>query len=130
LAEVYVHFVWATWDRHPLLTEHVRPRVYNCIRGECARMKAEVVAIGGVEDHVHVLVRVPATISLSMIVKQLKGVSSHMVNHTTEGTTFKWQGGYGAFSVSRRLLPRARDYVLHQEERHRRGNLVRSFEPH
>ena len=126
-AEVYIHLVWSTWDRHPLLTERVRPRVFNCIRSECARMKADVVALGGVEDHVHVLLRVPATLSIAAIVKQIKGSSSHLANAGED--TFKWQGGYGAFSVPRRLLARARDYVLNQEERHRSGNLIGDFEP-
>jgi REP element-mobilizing transposase RayT len=90
-------------------------------------MKADVVALGGVEDHVHVLIRVPATLSISSIVKQIKGSSSHLANAGED--TFKWQGGYAAFSVSRGLLARARDYVQNQEERHRAGKLVRDFEP-
>ena len=60
---LYLHFVWATWDRHPYLVEPLRSRVYGCIQGECGRLGADVIAIGGVEDHVHVLVRVPATIA-------------------------------------------------------------------
>jgi REP element-mobilizing transposase RayT len=126
--EVYVHLVWATWNRQPFLTRDVKPRVFNCIRAECAQMKADVVALGGVEDHMHALVRLPATQSISSLVKQIKGSSSHLVNHTCEDY-FKWQGGYGAFSVSRRHLASARDYVLHQEERHRTGSLVAEFEP-
>jgi uncharacterized OsmC-like protein/REP element-mobilizing transposase RayT len=119
--EVYLHFVWATWDRLPLLVAGVRERVYLCMREEAARLKAEIISIGGIEDHVHVLLRLPSTISIAELVKQLKGSSSHLANHEVLPRGFKWQGGYSAGSVSRRLVPVVRNYVLHQEEHHREG---------
>ena len=126
--EVYLHLVWATWDRLPLLTPAVRERVYLCIRHEAARLKAEIIAIGGIEDHVHVLLRLPATISIADLVKQLKGSSSHLANHEVLPRGFKWQGGYGCGSVSRRLVPTVRNYVLRQEEHHREGTIYPSAE--
>jgi putative transposase len=129
-AEVYVHLVWATWDRLPMLPPGVRERVHNCLRGECARMGGDALAIGGIDDHVHLLVRLPPTVSLSAFVKQLKGASSHFANHEIKSNlTFKWQGGYGAFSVSRRLIPLVHDYILRQEEHHRTGAIYAEVEP-
>jgi REP element-mobilizing transposase RayT len=117
--EVYVHLVWATWDRLPLVSPELRPGIYAAIHAECAAAKAEVIAIGGTEDHVHLLVRLPATIALSALVKQVKGVSSHLVTDAlTQGDEFRWQGAYAAFSVSPADVPRIRDYVLRQEEHH------------
>jgi putative transposase len=127
--EVYLHLVWATWDRAPLLAPDVRPRVYLCIREEAARLNAEILEIGGIEDHVHVLLRLPATVTIAMLVKQLKGSSSHLVNHEVLPRGFKWQGGYGASSVSRRALPKVRDYVRRQEEHHRDGTIYADAEP-
>jgi putative transposase len=127
--EVYLHIVWSTWDRAPLLSPEVRPRVYLCIREEAARLKAEIIAIGGIEDHVHVLLRLPATVAIATLVKQLKGSSSHLVNHEVLPRGFKWQGGYNASSVSRRVLPIVRDYVLRQEEHHRDGTIYPHAEP-
>ena len=93
-------------------------------------MRVEVIAIGGMDDHVHLLVRVPAAVSAAALVKQLKGASSHMVNHEIEKPFgFRWQGGYGAFSVSKRLLPLVKDYVLRQEEHHRMGKIHPHVEP-
>jgi putative transposase len=120
--EVFLHIVWATWDRAPLLTREVRERVYLCMREEGARVKAEIIALGGIEDHVHVLLRLPATISIADLVKQLKGSSSHLANHEVLPRGFKWQGGYSASSISPRYVHRVRDYVLRQEEHHRDGN--------
>jgi putative transposase len=127
-AEVYLHIVWATWDRAPLLTPAVRSRVYLCIREEAARLKSEVVAIGGVEDHVHVLLKLPATVTIATLVKQLKGSSSHLTNHEVLPRGFKWQGGYGASSVSRRAVPMVRDYIHRQEEHHRDGTVFPAAE--
>ncbi|HEX2076088.1 MAG TPA: IS200/IS605 family transposase [Longimicrobium sp.] len=127
--EVYVHIVWSTWARAPLLAPEVRPRVYLCIREEAARLRSEIVAIGGIEDHVHVLLRLPATVALATLVKQLKGLSSHLTNHEILPRGFTWQGGYGATSVSPRAVPRVRDYILRQEDHHRDGTIYPGAEP-
>jgi len=129
-AEIYLHLVWGTWDRHPLLTGDRVETVYRAILHECASLRAEVIAIGGMADHVHLLVRVPASLSPAALVKQVKGSSSHLMN-PTHGTaaSFRWQGGYGVFSVSRQHLARIRRYVLNQEEHHREGRTVPYLEP-
>jgi putative transposase len=118
--ELYVHLIWATWDRLPLLPAELKPAVYGCIQAECSTLGAEVVAIGGMEDHVHLLVKLPTTISVASLVKQVKGASSHLVTHKlAREDGFRWQGAYGAFSISASHVPRIRDYILHQEEHHR-----------
>jgi REP element-mobilizing transposase RayT len=124
-AELYLHLVWATWDRHPFLADpELRRRVYACLLAECTRMGADLLAVGGVEDHVHVLVRPPATIAPASLVKQMKGASSHLVNEVIRPPFFfKWQGGYGAFSVSRRHVPFIRRYIERQEDHHRERRL-------
>ena len=128
--QLYLHFTWATWDRYPFLNPSVRPRVYQCIQAECGRMGAEVIAIGGIEDHVHLLVRAPATLAPANLAKQVKGASSHLMTHEiARGETFKWQGGYGVFSVSKREVPMIREYVLHQEQHHREKRLDPELEP-
>ena len=110
---MYLHLVWSTWDRLPLLTEPIRSEVYDLIQAECTRCRADVIAIGGIADHVHLLARVPATLAPATLVKQVKGVSAHAINHA-DGyhKLFKWQGAYGAFSVSKRHVPMIEQYVL------------------
>ena len=127
--QLYVHIVWATWDRLPLLFGEREAMVYACIQAECAELGAEMIAIGGKEDHVHVLARIPATLSVAALVKQIKGSSSHLVNHTgAPGDVFKWQGAYGAFTVSKAAVPKVLDYVVRQKEHHSEGNVHESFE--
>ena len=98
--QLYLHYVWATWDRLPLITPDVQKLVYAAIVGECERLKCTVIAIGGVEDHVHLLTGFPTTVSVSEVIKQIKGNSSHFITHEVKPDEFfKWQGSYGAFTV-------------------------------
>ena len=118
--QLYVHLIWATWDRLPLLTPDREPSVYACIQAECVKLKADIIAIGGVENHVHLLARYDPSLSIPELVKQAKGVSSHLVTHViTPNQFFKWQGAYMAYSVSKLDVPRIRDYILRQKEHHR-----------
>jgi putative transposase len=120
--KLYVHLVWATWDRLPILSPEVIAVVEKSIQQECADMGVEVIAFGAVADHVHILVRFPTTLSIADMVKQMKGSSSHLLNQRLK-IPLKWQGGYGAFTVSASVLPRVRDYVLNQEKPHQYGTI-------
>jgi putative transposase len=127
---VFVHLVWATWDRLPLLTGERERRMHRALEAKCRQLGIEPLAIGGVEDHVHLLIHLPATLSVAMAVKHLKGASSHLATHeAAPGEFFKWQGGYGAFSVGIRQIDRVRDYILGQREHHAAGYLVADWEP-
>ena len=119
--KLYLHLVWSTWNRAPLLTPALHQAVDRCIRAECVKLGADVAAFGGVSDHVHLLVRFPTTISVADLVKQVKGSSSHMVSQRLH-EPFKWQGRYGAFTVSPSHVPRIREYVLNQERHHADGS--------
>ena len=127
---VFLHLTWGTWDRLPLLTGEVESSVYRALGAECTKLGTDLVALGGIEDHVHLLTRLPATVSLAELVKQLKGSSTHLVTHLlTQGQSFKWQGGYAAFSVSPRHLRQVSDYIAHQRHHHLSHTLLPMLEP-
>jgi putative transposase len=127
--QLYVHLVWSTWKRAPLITPDLRQRIYAVIQHQASQLGADVIAIGGVEDHVHVLTRLPTTIALATFVQRLKGASSHFATHVARAPhVFKWQGGYGAFTVSKRGVPMVRAYVLNQAEHLRTGTLYGDLE--
>ena len=128
---VFVHFVWTTWDRLPLLVGERQRLVYRAIENKCLEMGAEIVALGGVEDHIHLLLRMPPTHAIADLIGQIKGASSHLATHATNanGDFFKWQGAYGAFSVSPRALPTVSAYIAHQREHHACGTLIAAYEP-
>lgn len=127
--QLYLHLAWSTWDRLPLLKGEIRDAAYACIQSECVALKAEVIAIGGVEDHVHVLLRIPATVSVAALVKQIKGASSHMITHKVgHDGPFRWQEGYGAFTITKSDVPRIRQYIQNQEAHHHGNTLQTEWE--
>jgi putative transposase len=126
--QLYVHLVWATWDRAPLLSPALMEHVDNVVRAECVRMRADVLAFNGVADHVHLLVRFPTTVAIAALVKQVKGVSSHLLGQHLR-VPFRWQGGYGAFTLSKSQVPRVREYVLDQQRHHAEGTVHAPLEP-
>jgi len=77
-------------------------------------------AIGGTEDHVHLLLSLPATMSISMAMQQIKSASSHWMNGAPAINDFGWQEGYGAFSVGCSQTAATLAYIARQEEHHRK----------
>src|SRR6185295_17753510 len=80
LNRVFVHLVWATWDREAMLSPDIEEVVHACIADRCRALKCQPLEIGGTDNHVHVLVRMALTVALSEVVHDMKGASSHMVN--------------------------------------------------
>ncbi len=122
--------MWATWDRLPLLTGTIEREVYRAIGTKCNELNAEVIAIGGIEDHIYLLVRMPATVTIADLVGQAKGASAHLATHKLlpQDQFFKWQGAYAAFSVSLEDVPRISTYIAHQREHHAIGTLTAAWE--
>ena len=128
--QLYLHCVWATWDRLPLITQgDVERSKYASILDKCRQLKCEVIAIGGSHDHIHLLVRLYTTIAVSRLLKEVKGSSSHLMTHEVKpGEFFKWQGAYGAFTVSKRDVSRVTAYIEGQKDHHEREELWAEFE--
>lgn len=89
--QLHIHLVWSTWDRLPLLAADVQPTPYRSFHAECEAVGANLLAVGGMPDHVHLLVRFPTTISVAELVKQIKGASSRLLalKCADSGRTFK-----------------------------------------
>ncbi|GBD08656.1 hypothetical protein HRbin22_00897 [Candidatus Thermoflexus japonica] len=126
---VYIHLVWATWDRLPLITPPIERSLHRIIASEAQKMGCTLLALNSVPDHLHILVRMPATMSVAELVKRLKGVSSCFVNETLKPPQFfRWQGYYGAFSVSRWDVEQIMAYIRRQKEHHAAGDLIPELE--
>lgn len=124
---LHYHLVWSTYQREPMLSEAVEKQVYGTILSKAKAFGAIVHAIGGVEDHVHVVVSIPPRYSVAECVQQFKGASSHYVNHQPGAPhSFRWQDDYGALTIGERSLADVAAYVLAQNEHHR-NRTVRPF---
>jgi putative transposase len=127
--QLYLHCVWATWDRLPLITPDVEPQLYAALAAKCKGLGCVPLAIGGVSDHVHLLVHFAPTITISRLIGEMKGSSSHAMTHTiAPGVFFKWQGAYGAFTISKRSVPQVQAYILNQKIHHANQTVLPELE--
>ena len=121
LAKIVVHVVFGTKNREPMLSTTIRNDLYGYIVGILNSLNCVTLAVNGMEDHVHVLVGMSKTISLSKMMEEMKGGSSRWLNLRGETMKyFAWQAGYGAFSVSESQISKVADYIEKQEEHHRK----------
>ncbi len=121
------HFIWSTKGRVPWLTRDIEARVWEYIAGIAHQKKMTPLCIGGFDDHVHVLVRLPATLEPSKAIQLLKGPSSKWIHETFPALRdFQWQDGYGAFTVAQSGVPAVFAYIKGQREHHRKKHSRRS----
>jgi putative transposase len=115
-----LHLVFSTKDRLPFIDTTVENRLYSYIAGICGSMNCPVIEIGGVEDHIHILVKQYKTISVSELLEKIKANSSRaMKEFGVKYQSFTWQRGYGAFAVESSTLEAVRHYIAHQKEHHK-----------
>lgn len=127
--QLYLHCVWATTQRLPLLTTAIEPRVYACIAAKCRELDCNPIAIGGVEGHVHLLVELSTGVEVRKLLKEVKGASSFLVSHKlTPEVFFRWQTGYGAFMVGHKDVPTIKAYINNQKVHHAQRTLISEWE--
>lgn len=126
---LYAHFVWATHGRAELIEGSFGRLLHGSIRSQAEALGCEVLALGGMPDHVHLVVRTPGKLAPSELAQRVKGASSWLAGHHPQGQPgFTWQTGFGVFSLSRKDLPRAVACVDNQRERHANGTTWPSLE--
>src|SRR5260221_579667 len=124
----YHHCVFSTKERRPLITPALRERLWPFLGGIARQNKMKAIEIGGIEDHVHVLLSMPATVSIAKALQLIKGGSSKWVHDTfPEHGLFGWQEKYGAFGVSVSLLDKTIQYIKDQEKHHRKMTFQEEF---
>jgi putative transposase len=127
--KVWVHFVWTTKNRQPLLGDDIRSRVFEHIRENARRKGIHLDHISGYREHVHCLISLGTDQSISEIVQLLKGESSHWINQERLcETKFQWQHEYFAVGVGESILQRTRSYIRRQEEHHRQKPFESEFD--
>ena len=126
---VFVHLVWATRQRHPLPDAAIEPAVHDAVAAACQQLKCRPMAVGGMPDHIHILVALHPTVSLATVVGRAKGSSSHLVSSVLlPSAPFQWQSNYGAFSVSPRGVAAVVAYIRNKKQYHADGTLIASLE--
>jgi putative transposase len=124
-AQNVIHVVFSTKDRRKLMSEEFRPRMWAYTTGVCKKFGILVLAVGGMENHIHFLLQIPPTVALAKAVLAIKSNSSRWAGE--EGLKFAWQQGYGAFSVSSSIVPLVIRYIQSQEAHHKKMSFDAEF---
>ncbi len=127
--QLYFHIVWTTYKRYQWIDNEIEKFLDSMIRERLLTAKSELLAFGCTGDHVHLLFKLHPSASVSVIVGEVKGYTSFVIaNQIRPELGFRWQGGYGAFSVSKRDLPGLIKYIINQKEHHQLGPLSNQWE--
>ncbi|QDU54940.1 IS200/IS605 family transposase [Aeoliella mucimassa] len=122
------HVVFSTKYRKPTIREELREKLYRYVGGIVRAENGCLREVGGMPDHIHLLLALPPTIAVSDAIRMVKTNSSKWVNERgDQPTRFQWQTGYGAFSVSASQREVVRHYIRNQEEHHRKRDFNEEF---
>lgn len=120
LSQVYVHAVFSTKNRQPLIDKNIQDRLYEYLAGICKALQCSTLQIGGYNDHVHILCRLSKNITQAKWMEEVKKSSSKWIKTIdSKYENFYWQNGYGIFSVNPSEVQIVTDYIKNQEEHHR-----------
>ena len=129
LTKLWVHTIWGTKDQVPLLQDPFRSKIIHHIQDKLEELGCGVRIINGTTDHLHALFLLCSDRSLAEVMKMIKGESSHWVNQQDIiHHKFAWQVGYGGFSVSESMVKQVEDYILDQEEHHRKMTFQEEYD--
>jgi putative transposase len=124
----HFHCVFSTKERRSFITPELRDRLWPFLGGIARQNKMKAIEVGGVGDHVHLLLSLPATMSVSKALQLIKGGSSKWIHETFPNQRgFAWQEEYGAFSVSVSQLDKTVEYIKSQEAHHRKMTFQEEF---
>jgi REP element-mobilizing transposase RayT len=121
LARIYLHLVFSTKDRIPIINDQIRDPLHRYMATVLKNLGCHANLINSVEDHIHVLFELGRTVAVSNVVEDIKKSSSKWIKTQPTGAAdFAWQNGYGCFSVSHSNLKPVKDYIAGQREHHRK----------
>jgi putative transposase len=130
LWRLFYHFVWATHERQSLINPAQEQILYPHIVGKADFLGCQLHAIGGTENHIHLIVSIPPKISISDFAKRIKGSSARYLNQefAEHNYKFAWQHEYAVFSLGEQRLEWAIAYVENQKQHHATGQIVKVLE--
>ena len=128
LSQVYLRLFFSTRGRAPLLIDSVRGELHSYMAAVLNNLGCHAVLVNSVEDHVHILLTLSRTISVSVMVEEVKTSSSKWLKKQPDvPRDFAWQNGFGVFSVSASNMPEVEKYIACQKEHHRRRSFQEEF---
>ncbi len=122
------HCVFSTKERRPWIDADLQGRLWPYLGGIAAENRMKAFAVGGTNDHVHMVLSVPSTMPVSKAMQLIKGGSSKWIHNTfPKHRGFAWQEAYGAFSIGVSQVSATRKYIENQAEHHRKTSFQDEF---
>ena len=129
MIKIWIHLVWATKSRKPLLDKNIRQKVWQHMRSNAQEKQIHIDFINGYVDHVHILLSLNTDQTIAKIVQLLKGESSFWINkHNLCNEKFEWQDDYFAVSVSESGVNVVREYIKNQEAHHAKKTFQQEYD--
>ncbi|HMK27997.1 MAG TPA: IS200/IS605 family transposase [Chitinophagaceae bacterium] len=126
--KIWIHAIWATKERYPLIHPPVEKKIYGYMTTELIGSGCPVRVVNGMPDHVHCLFLLNPQKSIAEIIKQVKGSTSHWVNEQDLiKEKFSWQTGYAAYSVSESVLEKVFQYISSQKQHHQKTTFLQEY---
>ena len=127
--KIWIHAIWATKERMPLIHSSVENKIYSFMAEQLREQGCPVRIINGMPDHIHCLFLLSPQKSISEVIKQIKGSSSHFINQNNIiDDKFAWQTGYAAYSVSESVVEKVYEYIKNQKSHHQRKTFQQEYE--
>ncbi|MDB6070694.1 MAG: Transposase-like protein [Verrucomicrobiales bacterium] len=125
---IRIHVVFSTKNRQRWITPDIEENVWRYLGGICRDQGAKAIMVGGVEDHVHLLIGLPPALALSEMMRRLKGESSKWISTEWPAmAAFSWQDGYGAFSIGQSQVTKTINYIAGQRGHHAKVSFADEF---
>jgi len=122
-----MHCVFSTKERHKSITREIQPRLWAYMGGIARDHGMTALAIGGAEDHVHLLLSLPSSVPIATAMREIKSVSTHWMHEVCGIEGFAWQEGHGAFSIGQAQVSATLAYIARQNEHHRKRDFQAEF---
>lgn len=127
--KIWIHAIWSTKNRAPLIKSTIEKTIFEFIGNQLRELGCPVRIINGMPDHIHCLFLLSPQKTIAEVIKQIKGSSSHFINHNNLiDEKFSWQTGYAAYSVSQSVLERVFCYIKNQKEHHQKKTFQQEYD--
>ena len=128
LSKVYVHIIFSTKNRVNSIDKQIESRLFHYLGGICKRLACYPIKIGGYKNHIHILCQLSKKVSQSRLIEEIKKQSSKWMKSVDQKySRFYWQNGYGIFSVNPREINSVKNYIINQEEHHRKKSFQEEY---
>jgi putative transposase len=121
------HCVFSTKERRATISQEIQSRLWAYMGGIAREHGFKALAIGGTEDHVHILLSLPSSVPIAKAIREIKSAASLWMHQAGQGRDFEWQEGYGAFSIGMAQMSATIAYIAHQKEHHQKRDFQAEF---